>query len=116
MVSFLQMHAQVAEVGQLALDTLEPVAALASLRLALGNPHELDVVTVLLAHTTDDALIGERLNDVRIGFAAHRLALDRLHVVRIVVAFRFHGDLESLGTVQNVPRVRQVFKIIINNN
>ena len=98
-MGLLQMKTEVGEVGKLALDALEPVAALASLGLAFGDPHELDVVRVLFANAADDALISEGLHDVRVGFGANSLALDRLHVVRVVVAFRFHGYFETLGTV-----------------
>ena len=73
--ALLDVDAVLAEVGQLALHTLEPVAALALLRLALVDPRVVDVVRVGFAYAREDAALIERLDDVRILTCAHFLSL-----------------------------------------
>ena len=102
-----QVKTVVAQIGQLSLDTLEPVATLASLRLALVDPHEVDVVRVLFADAGDDSLFHESGDDVGILLGAGVLALLGVHVVRVLVALGLHGDLEPLSAVQDIPRIGQ---------
>ena len=108
MSMFVVMNAKLAQIRQLALNTLEPVAAFASGRLALRNPHEINVMSVRLAHASNDALIVQSGHNIRVGLGAQRLALHRLHVVRVKKALVSHCDLKLFSSIQQIPRIGQI--------
>lgn len=105
------MNTEIAQIGQLSLHTLVPLAALASLGLAAVHVDKVDVMSVGRADAADDAKVIRRLDvhDVGIFARAHRLTLGALRVVRISVALGLHGNLESLRTVQEIPRIGHVY-------
>ncbi len=112
MSGLVHVNAVVAQVGQLAVHALEPLAALASLGLAAVYVNVVDVMGVRCADTADNSevLRGLHRHDVGVLGAAHCLTGNGLRIVWIVEALGLHGDLETLGTVQCIPRIGHVFE------
>ncbi len=52
-MSAVHLDAVFAQIWQLSFDTLEPMTTFASLGFALLDPHEIDVVSVVLADACD---------------------------------------------------------------